>query len=77
MYDFMIRSNYNYSMLFVIQVGSHISAGDIYGTVQENTLINHKLMMPPRTAGTIRYIAREGDYNIEVTAGVLCNYFRV
>jgi V-type H+-transporting ATPase subunit A len=48
------------------QVGSHISGGDIYGAVDENTLINHKLMMPPKQAGTITYLAGPGEYNIEV-----------
>ncbi len=48
------------------QVGSHISGGDIYATVQENTLIEHRLMLPPKAAGTITYMAEPGDYNIEV-----------
>lgn len=55
-------------VLFAVsQVGSHVSGGDIYGSVDENTLINHKIMMPPRTAGTITYLAGEGDYNIDVS----------
>lgn len=49
-----------------VQVGRHISGGDIFGTVKENTLINHKLMMFPRAAGTITYIAPPGDYKIDV-----------
>lgn len=48
------------------QVGSHISGGDIYGSIDENTLINHKLMMPPHGAGTITYLAGPGEYRIEV-----------
>ena len=28
------------------QVGDHVVAGDIIGTVQETTLINHKIMIP-------------------------------
>lgn len=43
-----------------------ISGGDIFGTVVENTLINHKIMMPPRTAGKIVSIAPAGDYTIDV-----------
>ena len=56
------------SGLFVcVQVGRHISGGDIYGSVKENTLINHKLMMYPKAAGTITYIAAMGDYKIDVS----------
>ena len=49
-----------------MKVGRHMSGGDIYGTVKENTLINHKLMMFPRAAGTVTYIAEPGDYKINV-----------
>lgn len=30
------------------QVGSHITGGDIYGMVFENSLIKHKIMLPPK-----------------------------
>lgn len=50
----------------VIQVGSHITGGDIYGSVQENELINHKIMLPPKACGTITYIAPPGQYTVEV-----------
>lgn len=52
--------------MFSLQVGSHVSGGDIYGTVDENTLINHKIMMPPTAVGTVTYLAPEGDYKIDV-----------
>ena len=32
----------------------------------ENSLITHKVMMPPRAAGTIAYIAEKGNYHIDV-----------
>jgi V-type H+-transporting ATPase subunit A len=47
------------------RVGSHISGGDIYGTIQENSLIKHKVALPPRAAGTITYIAPTGEYQLE------------
>lgn len=43
-----------------------MSGGDIYGTVEENSLISHKIMVSPKAAGTITHIAREGDYKIDV-----------
>ena len=48
-------------------MGSHISGGDIYGSVNENTLITHKIMLPPKAAGTIISIAETGDYKIDVS----------
>ena len=48
------------------QVGSVITGGDIYGSVVENTLINHKIMMPPGVSGRIISIAPPGDYTIDV-----------
>ena len=50
-------------------MGSHISGGDIYAKVFENSLITHKVMMPPKAAGTITYIAEKGNYHIDVRGG--------
>jgi len=47
-----------------IQVGEHLSGGDIFGSVQENNLINHKIMMHPKSMGTVTYIAPAGEYTI-------------
>lgn len=44
------------------RVGSHVSGGDIYGTVFENVLLLHRIMVHPRAMGQITYIAAEGDY---------------
>eukprot|EP00163_Fabomonas_tropica_P026325 TRINITY_DN478_c0_g1_i3.p1 TRINITY_DN478_c0_g1~~TRINITY_DN478_c0_g1_i3.p1 ORF type:complete len:521 (-),score=128.87 TRINITY_DN478_c0_g1_i3:149-1711(-) len=46
------------------KVGDHITAGDIYANVFENTLINHKLMLPPGYMGTITFIAQAGRYDL-------------
>uniref|UniRef100_G3MSX8 H(+)-transporting two-sector ATPase n=1 Tax=Amblyomma maculatum TaxID=34609 RepID=G3MSX8_AMBMU len=46
------------------KVGSHVTGGDIYGLVQENTLLQHKLMLPPKAKGTITYIAEPGNYTV-------------
>ncbi|BGP53885.1 hypothetical protein JCM8202_006078 [Rhodotorula sphaerocarpa] len=48
------------------KVGDHISGGDIFGKVYENSLVNdHKIMMNPRGMGTITYIAEKGSYSVE------------
>ncbi|KAL4682447.1 hypothetical protein H8959_002002 [Pygathrix nigripes] len=47
-----------------LRVGSHITGGDIYGIVNENLLIKHKIMLPPRNRGTVTYIAPPGNFDI-------------
>lgn len=47
-----------------IKVGDKITGGDIYGTVQENEMICHKIMCPPKVFGTVTYLAEEGEYSL-------------
>uniref|UniRef100_A0A224Z3G3 H(+)-transporting two-sector ATPase n=1 Tax=Rhipicephalus zambeziensis TaxID=60191 RepID=A0A224Z3G3_9ACAR len=47
------------------KVGSHVTGGDIYGLVQENSLVQHKIMLPPKSKGTITYIAEPGNYAVD------------
>lgn len=51
--------------LFFLQVGDRIAGGDIYGLVQENSLLEHRVMLPPNARGNITYLAAPGEYNIE------------
>eukprot|EP01023_Acetabularia_acetabulum_P038474 TRINITY_DN368_c0_g1_i10.p1 TRINITY_DN368_c0_g1~~TRINITY_DN368_c0_g1_i10.p1 ORF type:complete len:614 (-),score=165.22 TRINITY_DN368_c0_g1_i10:334-2175(-) len=46
------------------RVGDRVTGGDIIGTVPENTLLDHKVMLIPQAKGTITYIAPAGNYNI-------------
>lgn len=47
------------------KVGDHITGGDIYGKVYENSLImNHNVMLPPKALGTVTHIAPKGQYSI-------------
>lgn len=46
------------------KVGDRITGGDIYATVKENTLMDHKVMLPPNARGTITYIAPAGHYTV-------------
>lgn len=44
-----------------------MSGGDIFGSVYENSLVhNHKIMLPPRALGTVKYIAEQGSYTVDV-----------
>ncbi|KAJ5706620.1 hypothetical protein N7488_006421 [Penicillium malachiteum] len=48
------------------KVGDHITGGDVWGTVFENSLVNdHKILLPPRARGTITRIAPAGSYTVE------------
>ncbi|KAG1468637.1 hypothetical protein G6F56_003718 [Rhizopus delemar] len=47
-------------------VGDHITGGDVYGRVYENSLVTiHNIMLPPKSRGTITYIAPKGQYTLE------------
>lgn len=53
--------------LVLLKVGDHISGGDIFGGVYENSLVdNHKIMLSPRALGTITHIAEKGSYAVDV-----------
>jgi V-type H+-transporting ATPase subunit A len=49
-----------------LKVGDHITGGDVWGSVFENSLLNdHKILMPPRARGTITRIAEKGSYTVD------------
>jgi vacuolar-type H+-ATPase catalytic subunit A/Vma1 len=48
------------------KVGDHISGGDVFGTVYENSLLpEHKILLPPRARGKITRIADKGSYVVD------------
>jgi len=49
------------------KVGDHITGGDIFGKVFENSIITHWIMLPPKEMGTIVSIAPPGNYTLEDT----------
>jgi V-type H+-transporting ATPase subunit A len=47
------------------KVGDHITGGDVWGTVFENSFIStHRILLPPRARGTITKIASKGEYTV-------------
>ncbi|CCE85185.1 Piso0_004767 [Millerozyma farinosa CBS 7064] len=49
-----------------LKVGDHITGGDIFGSIYENSLLNdHKILLPPKARGTITSIAESGSYSID------------
>ena len=47
----------------LLKNGDRVEAGDVYGTVQETGVIEHKIMVPPKKSGTIVDL-REGDFRV-------------
>ena len=48
------------------KVGDHITGGDVFGSVWENSLLSdHKILLPPRARGKITRIAPAGSYTVE------------
>jgi V-type H+-transporting ATPase subunit A len=47
-----------------LKVGEKLTGGSIFATVQENALLEHRLMCPPRAAGVVTYIAPPGQYSV-------------
>lgn len=51
-----------------LKVGDHITGGDIFGSIFENSLLDdHKILLPPRARGTITSIAESGSYSVSDT----------
>ncbi|KZC13470.1 PREDICTED: V-type proton ATPase catalytic subunit A [Dufourea novaeangliae] len=47
-----------------IKSGSHITGGDLFGVVYENTLVKHRMILPPKSKGTVTYVAPPGNYTV-------------
>lgn len=53
-----------------VEVGENLSPGDIVGTVQETSVVKHKIMVPPNVSGIVKEI-RNGSFNVDETVCVL------
>lgn len=49
----------------VAKKGDKLSPGDVFGEVQETSLITHKLMVPPNMSGVVVRTVESGSYSIE------------
>ena len=47
-----------------LQVGDEVTGGAILGVIPETLAIEHRVMVPPDVAGTLTWIAPEGEYTI-------------
>ncbi|MDE6029592.1 MAG: V-type ATP synthase subunit A [Clostridiales bacterium] len=56
----------------VAKKGDTVTAGDVIGTVQENEVITHRIMVPYGVSGKIEKI-NSGDYTIDQTVAVVAD----
>lgn len=49
----------------LVKVGDELKAGSIYAKVQETSLVEHRLMVPPGASGRVVFAEKNGSYNIE------------
>lgn len=52
------------------KAGDEVTGGDVLGSVQETTIVNHKIMVPPGKKGTLKSI-REGAFTVAEPIAVL------
>ncbi len=53
-----------------VKVGDKVSPGDVIGTVQETSMIEHRIMVPPGISGVVKEI-HEGNFTVEDTVAVI------
>lgn len=54
-----------------VKDGDQVAGGDIYATIPETDLIEHRLMIPPTMNGTIKNVQPNGQYKLEDTIATL------
>ena len=54
----------------IAKPGDKVTGGDVIGTVQETSVVLHKIMIPPKMSGTIESI-RSGEFTVLDTVAVL------
>ena len=51
--------------------GGHVAPGAVLGTVRETRALEHRVLVPPETAGRLEWLADAGDYGVEDTIAVV------
>lgn len=47
-----------------VSLNEKISGGSILGTVQETSLVIHRILVPPHVSGKVKYVEKEGEYTV-------------
>ncbi|MCR4431102.1 MAG: V-type ATP synthase subunit A [Tepidanaerobacteraceae bacterium] len=53
--------------------GDMLDSGDVFAVVQETSMVDHKIMVPPGIKGRVTEVAESGSYNIRQTLVALEN----
>lgn len=53
-----------------VKAGDEVEGGDIVGTVEETSMIMHKVMVPPGLKGTVTKV-EEGEFTVDEPIGIL------
>ena len=54
----------------VVGKGAEVAAGDVIGIVQENSVVEHRIMVPPYVSGKVKSI-KEGEFTVDETVCTL------
>ena len=54
----------------VVGKGAEVAAGDVIGIVQENSVVEHRIMVPPYISGKVKSI-KEGEFTVDETVCTL------
>ena len=60
-----------WDVTLTVEVGDPLKPGDVFGFVQETSLIQHKLLVPPNISGIVKSVVPKAEYNIKQTLVVL------
>ncbi len=60
-----VDRNRKWHFVPVAKVGDKLVAGDVVGTVQETSVVLHKIMVPYGVEGVVSDVVSEGDYTVE------------
>ena len=61
----------NWTVTVKVKVGDEIGGGQIYATVPETPIIEHRLMVPPALSGTVVEARPDGSYRLFDTVAVI------
>ena len=59
-----LDSKIKWDVTLSVKVGDHLKGGDIFATIPETKLIEHRLMIPPTMSGEVVEVAENGQYRI-------------
>lgn len=59
-----LDSQRQWDVTITAKVGDHLDGGAIYATIQETTMIEHRLLVPGDQKGKVSWVAKSGSYQL-------------